>query len=211
MRRPISATIAPIFAFSMVLIGCQVPIAQAQTTSATVVATCGTPPATYPAGSNRALTQDTTGTLCTAAGGGGGGAVNLTGINGVTPLVGTGATGTGSLRVTPASVGQASSSALAANQVVCAAACSLASFNVSADSTLSGAAWWVMIYNATSAPADGAVTPAKCYAASSGTTSLNGAFPSPATFTTGVVIGVSTTGCFTKTASTHAFISGDSR
>jgi len=38
--------------------------------------------------------------LPTSGGGGGGGNVNLTGINGVTPLAGAGATGTGSLRTT---------------------------------------------------------------------------------------------------------------
>lgn len=126
-------------------------------------------------------------------------------VAGDTPCPSSGSSGGGSTSTA------ASSSALAANQVVCASACHLASFNVSADSTLSGAAWWVMIYNATSAPADGSVTPIKCVAAPSGTTSLNGAFTSPPAFATGVVIGVSTTGCFTKTASTHAFISGDSQ
>lgn len=248
--------------------------AQSAPANATVVSTCGTPVgAAYVAGTVRSQTQDTTGTLCTAGGGGGGGNVNLTGINGVTPLVGAGASGTGSLRttqsqdtstiagsapgtagtpsanvvsvqgvgsgtpvvvnqtqingnavstgsgtsgtgtqrITEAAAAPTSASALAANTVVCGAACQLTSFNVSADSTLSGAAWWVMIYNATSAPADGAVTPIKCFAATSGTTSLNGAFTAPLNLSTGAVIGVSTTGCFTKTASTHAFISGDSR
>lgn len=104
-----------------------------------------------------------------------------------------------------------SSSALAANTVIKASAGNLYSFEVSADSTLSGAAWWIMIYNATSAPVDGAVTPLKCYAMSSGTTSYGAAFPTPAAFSTGITIGVSTTGCFTKTASTHAFISGDAQ
>lgn len=104
-----------------------------------------------------------------------------------------------------------SSSALAANTVIKASAGNLYSFEVSADSTLSGAAWWIMIYNATSAPVDGAVTPLKCYAMASGTTSYGAAFPTPAAFSTGITIGVSTTGCFTKTASTHAFISGDAQ
>ena len=135
--------------------------------------------ATYPANSSQAITQDTTGAACNNA------------------------------TLTPAAGTVVSSAALAANLVIKNAAAKLVSFNVSADSTLSGAAWWVMIYNATSAPGDGAVTPAKCYAASSGTTSLSGAFTAPATFSTGITIGVSTTGCFTKTASTHAFISGD--
>lgn len=72
MKRALSAFMAPVFAGAFILSACITPAA-AQTTSATVVAACGTPPATYPAGANRALTQDTTGTLCTAAGGGGGG------------------------------------------------------------------------------------------------------------------------------------------
>jgi hypothetical protein len=104
----------------------------------------------------------------------------------------------------------AQSSALAANLVVKATAGTLYSFEVNADSTLSGAAWWVMIYDATSAPGDGAVTPAKCYGIPSGTTQMGATFASSGVnFTSGMVIGVSTTGCFTKTASTHAFIGAD--
>jgi hypothetical protein len=103
------------------------------------------------------------------------------------------------------------STALEANHVIKASAGNLYSFNVSADSTLSGAAWWLMIYNAASAPADGAVTPAKCYAFPSGTTGYSAAFTLPVNFSTGITMGVSTTGCFTKTASAHAFISGDAK
>lgn len=102
-------------------------------------------------------------------------------------------------------------SALAANSVIKASAGNLYSFEVAADSTLSAAAWWIMIYNATSAPGDGAVTPLKCYAMPSGTTSFAAAFPTPVAFSTGITIGVSTNGCFTKAASTHAFISGDAQ
>lgn len=102
-------------------------------------------------------------------------------------------------------------SALAANLVVKASGGNLYSFEVAADSTLSATAWWIMIYNATSAPGDGAVTPLKCYAMPLGATSFAAAFPTPLALSTGGVIGVSTTGCFTKTASTHAFISGDAQ
>ena len=99
--------------------------------------------------------------------------------------------------------------ALCANLVVKASPGTLFTFDVSADSTLSGAAWWLMVYNATAAPGDGAVTPAKCYAVPSGATGINGSFDSGGeTLGTGIVLGVSTSGCFTKTASTHAFISG---
>jgi hypothetical protein len=103
------------------------------------------------------------------------------------------------------------STSLEANHIIKAGAGNLYSFNVSADATLSGAAWWLMIYNATSAPGDGAVTPAKCYAFPSGTTSYSAAFNIPINFSTGITMGVSTTGCFTKTASAHAFISGDAK
>ena len=133
-------------------------------------------------------------------------------------IIGAVAAGTGTTAVAIAPNNQAaggvpisSSSALAANQVVCSAACNLYSLQVSADSTLSGAAWWVMIYDATAAPADGAVTPVKCYAMASGSTTFSTSFPTPVRFSTGAVIGVSTTGCFTKTASVHAFVSGDAR
>lgn len=72
MKRALSAVLAPVFAGAFILSACMTP-ATAQTTSATVVATCGTPPATYSPGANRALTQDTTGTLCSTGSGGGGG------------------------------------------------------------------------------------------------------------------------------------------
>lgn len=103
------------------------------------------------------------------------------------------------------------SAALAANAVIKASAGNLYSFQVSADATLSGAAWWIMIYNAAAAPADGAVTPLKCYAMATNTAVFSAAFSTPIAFSTGITIGVSTTGCFTKTASTHAFISGDAQ
>lgn len=102
-----------------------------------------------------------------------------------------------------------STAALAANLVVKASAGNLYSFEVSATSTLFAANWYIMIYDLTAAPADGAVTPAKCYLIPAGTSTFTGAFPTPARFATGIVIGVSTAGCFSKTASTQAFISGD--
>lgn len=104
-----------------------------------------------------------------------------------------------------------STAALAANLVVKSGAGNLYSFEVAADPTLSGASWWVLVFDATSAPADGPVTPLKCYAAPSGTTAMTSAFPTPIAFTTGLVISASSTGCFNKTASVHAFISGDAK
>lgn len=129
-----------------------------------------------------------------------------------TPMQSTGGTvGLVPSAASGAGISAVSSSALAANTVIKASAGNLYSFQVSADSTLSAAAWWIMIYDATSAPADGAVTPKKCYALPSGSTLASFGFQYPVAFSTGIVIGVSTTGCFTKTASTHAFISGDAQ
>lgn len=88
----------------------------------------------------------------------------------------------------------------------------LYSFEISADSTLSAAPWYAIIYNATSLPANGAVTPAKCFGPFPiNTTVFTQGFTSPIPFATGITIGVSTTGCFTQTASVHAFISGDAQ
>jgi hypothetical protein len=87
----------------------------------------------------------------------------------------------------------------------------LYSLEVSADPTLAASAWWVLLFNATSLPANGAITPFKCYAMPAATTVFSAAFPSPVTLSTGTTIGVSTTGCFTQTASIHAFISGDAQ
>jgi hypothetical protein len=98
---------------------------------------------------------------------------------------------------------------LASNLVVKGSSGYLYSFEVAADSTLLAADWWLMIFDATTLPADGAVTPAKCYHMVSGTPGFSWGLSSPQVFLTGIVIGVSTTGCFTKTASAHAFIAGD--
>ncbi len=51
---------------SLILCGIPTAVLHAQS-AAVVVATCGTPPATYSAGANRQITQDTAGNLCTSA------------------------------------------------------------------------------------------------------------------------------------------------
>ena len=51
---------------------CWLPASPAAAQNATVVSACGTPPATYPVGSNRAVTQDTNGNTCTNTTSGGG-------------------------------------------------------------------------------------------------------------------------------------------
>jgi len=103
----------------------------------------------------------------------------------------------------------ASTSALASNLVAKSGAGTLYSFEASADTTLAGAAWWLMIFAATAAPSDGAVTPLKCYAFPAGTTGFSAAFPNGIAIATGITLVTSSAGCFTKTASAHAFISAD--
>lgn len=154
---------------------------------AMAVTTCGTPNVTLTNGKNGPVFQDTTGKLCG----------NYT----VTPSAAAGA------GIAPAP----SAPALATSQVIKSGAGNLYSFEVSADSTLSAAAWWIMIFDATADPGNGAVTPRKCFGQVSGATSAAYAFSTPIAFTTGITIVVSTTGCYTETQSAHAFISGDAK
>jgi hypothetical protein len=83
-------------------------------------------------------------------------------------------------------------------------------WEINADSTLSAATWYIFVFDAATLPANGAVTPAKCYQIPSGVTqagvTLTGTGES---YPSGIVIAVSTTGCFSLTASTHAFIGLD--
>jgi hypothetical protein len=180
------------------------PVNAQQQMQALVVSSCGS--VSYTAATYGFVTMDTTGKVCDSGGGGGGGAVTL-------PTMPTVANGNGVVPApsseTLAGLSTSATPALASNLAVKASAGNLYSFDIAADSTLSGAAWWLMIFNLTSAPADGAVTPAKCYSFPLGTTNYAAAFPVPVNFSTGIVLVVSTTGCFTKTASAHAFLSGD--
>lgn len=129
---------------------------------------------------------------------------------------GTGATFpvSGSVVLNPSSAAAAgiapvATGVLATSLVLKASPGNLYSLNIAADSTLAGAAWWAMVFDATAAPAAGAVTPKKCYSMALGTTMLSLAFPTPLRLATGVSVTVSTAGCFTQTDSAHAFISGE--
>lgn len=96
--------------------------------------------------------------------------------------------------------------------VVCTGPCALSTFQISADSTLSGADWWVLIYDATSDPGNGTPpsTLRKCFRITSGTAAPGATYgPAAPRFETGIVIVVSSTGCGTETQSNHAFIGAD--
>lgn len=94
-------------------------------------------------------------------------------------------------------------SAVASSQVLKATPGVLLSVGIT-NTTVSG---YLMLFNATSAPADGAVTPILCEpVAAGGSTSGGGMFP--LYFSAGITAVFSTTGCFTKTSSSTAFIRG---
>ena len=117
---------------------------------------------------------------------------------------------TGPVTVTTAATSYASTTAPSSNKTITSSpGKKLAGFEVSVDSTLLAVPWWIMIFDATSAPADGAVTPAKCFGVPANTPSKAYGFTYPPTFNNGITIAVSTTDCFNKTESAHAFISGD--
>lgn len=78
----------------------------------------------------------------------------------------------------------------------------------SAGITTGGSAGYLLIYNATSAPADGAVTPQACIQVDANKTWMGDFVTAgiPETYTTGIVMVFSTTGCFTQTSSSTAFL-----
>lgn len=70
---------------------------------------------------------------------------------------------------------------------------------------------YVMLFNATSAPGDGAVTPDACYAMPATNTTLTKGFNPPAHFSIGITAVYSSTGCYSKTASATVMFMGMSQ
>lgn len=103
--------------------------------------------------------------------------------------------------VTPPLLTQNASTALETNHVLKASAGTLYSLAVATPA----AAGYLMVFNATSAPSDGAVTPVFCQqiAASTG---LTLAWVTPASYSTGITVVYSSTGCLTKTAANAFFM-----
>lgn len=94
----------------------------------------------------------------------------------------------------------AQSSALESGRVVAASAKTLAAIFVTTTTT----AGYLMVFDATTVPADGVVAPKLCIALPIGSTT---GFSYPTAFATGISVAFSTTGCFTKTASATVFFS----
>jgi hypothetical protein len=75
--------------------------------------------------------------------------------------------------------------------------------------TVGATGGFLMIFNLTTVPGDGAVAPIECIQVAANTTNfLNWAPQPPEWFSTGIVAVFSTTGCFTKTISATAFFHG---
>jgi hypothetical protein len=105
---------------------------------------------------------------------------------------------------TTAAATSAQTSVAASNLVVKASAGNLYALNCCAG----GTAGYVMVFNLTSTPADGAVTPRKVFTCAANT-SVSVTFNPPLKFDTGITLVFSSTGPFTKTGSSSAFLSGD--
>ena len=104
----------------------------------------------------------------------------------------------GQLGVVPSATASAATSL-----VVSSAPAFLEAFHV----TTGAVPGYVLILNATSDPGSGAVTPVECYQVAANSTLAVSEEPLPPWLKTGVVIVFSSTGCFTETQSSTAFIS----
>jgi hypothetical protein len=75
--------------------------------------------------------------------------------------------------------------------------------------TASTSSGFLMIFNSTTVPADGTVTPVRCLPVNAGAGLELSWRDMPLTLTVGASVAFSSTGCFTKTASATAFIAGE--
>lgn len=203
--------------FAALLIAAFVPVlacAQGVPNSAIVVTTCGTPPATYSAGQNKPVLQDVNGNGCVNTTGTITGSVTITGslpagsnIIGQTGIDQTTPGATNGVVIAPTSASAAGivpvvSASAEGSHVLKSSAGNLYSLYVTTGAT----AGYVMTFNATSAPADGSVTPVDCVQAPANTTTSMSFGAGPAgRFSTGITAVFSSTGCFSKTVSATAF------
>jgi hypothetical protein len=192
-------------AFALSL-GAALPLAYAQTAS--VVSSCGS--SSFTAGDKHPLQMTAGGVLCTSTSGGGGGSVTQGTSPWVVGIAQTTDITTNGVEIAPtagsaAGITPVVSSAAESNHVLKGSAGNLYSLYVTTGAT----AGYLMTFNATSAPADGAVTPIDCVQAPANqTTGLTFGSGPPDVYSTGITAVFSSTGCFTKTASATAFFKG---
>jgi len=107
------------------------------------------------------------------------------------------------------SIVPAASTASESGHVFCTASCNLYSIEVtSLTATFTG---YLMVFDATAVPSNGAVTPKHCWPVPGLAAIVRDFRPVPEAFTTGVAVAFSNNaaGCFTLTASANAYFSGD--
>lgn len=205
---------------------------------ATVVATCGTPPDAYSANTNRPVTQNTSGQTCSASSSTPSGTQNVNvsqvGGNAVTtslPVAGTGTAGTpatGVVSVQGITGGTAINNSEAptnaagnaitpcvsqgASTLQCGSAAAKNLYVVYLTATADS---WLMVFNTTTTPANGATTAGTasgnledCVKVASGTTTSIGGLPIPKRYSAGVYIAISSTACSTLTLATTGLLNG---
>lgn len=151
-----------------------------------------------PATPSQQATVTSSGALKVDASGAGAGAVTISQTTpGTTNGVNINPSNASGIAITPVV-----SAAAESNHVLCSAACNLWSVYV----TSGASAGYLMVFNATSAPGDGAVTPIDCIQVpANASAALTANAGPPDRYSTGATAVFSTTGCFTKTASATAF------
>lgn len=111
---------------------------------------------------------------------------------------------TGTLTFVQAPIAPVASSSAESNHVLKNSAGNL--YDVYVVPTVAG---YLMVFDATSAPSDGSVTPKECVpAAANVPTAINFGGAPPESYATGIVAVFSTTGCLTKTASSTGWFHG---
>jgi len=99
---------------------------------------------------------------------------------------------------------QAANTAVSGSKTLKASAGNLYGYNI----VTGGSAGYLMFFDSTTVPADGAVTPTRVIPVAANT-GIDRSFNPPLRFATGIVAVFSTTGPYTKTISATAFLAGD--
>ena len=176
-------------------------------TYASTVAACGTPNNSPVVGNPYPLTQDTTGRLCnTGADTPQIGAANAASIATATNS----GSGVQAVHQAPTSAAAAAIAPTDTTAVASSLALKSSAGNGYRYAITTGAsAGYFLIFDATALPANGAVTPKICRAVAANTSLEIDHADAPDRFSTGIVEGFSTTGCYTLTASATAAFEGN--
>jgi hypothetical protein len=142
---------------------------------------------------------------CTFSGGGGSaGSVTAPGVAGTAAQALQGIPGGVPVPVSTAGIAPSPTSATASSIVLKASPGNFYGASIATGAT----AGYLMLLDATSAPADGAVTPKACYGLLPASSPFSVSYSTPAVMLVGITLVFSSTGCFTKTASATVFMSG---